>query len=84
MAKRLRAQITMDFEFDEDGYTEDEREYREWDLEEGETLEPRPEAELVNYAHSELLEILYNSVKYNDLYQMIEVVEVDENWNEIK
>lgn len=83
MAKRLRAQITMDFEFDDDGYTEDEREYREWDLDEGETLEPRTDAELVNYAHSELLDVLYNSVKYNDLYDMISVVEVDENWNEI-
>jgi hypothetical protein len=78
MPKMLRAQITMDFEFEDDGYTEDEREYLEIELEEGETLEPRTMEDMVHYAHHELLDILYNSVKYNDLYQMIEVVEVND------
>jgi hypothetical protein len=85
MPKRLRAQITMDFEFDDYGYTEGEREYLEYDLlDEGETLEPRTPEQMQNYACSELLDVLFQSVKYNDLYQMINVVEVDENWNEIK
>ena len=71
-----RAQIIWDFEFDEDGYTESEREYVEYDLDEGETLQKRTPEQMQNYAHSELLDVLYNSVKYNDLYTMIDVVEV--------
>jgi hypothetical protein len=75
MSKKFTAQITMDFEFDEDGYTENEREYLEHDLDEDETLTPRTEDEMRLYAHNELLEILYNGVKYNDLYDMIDVVD---------
>jgi len=75
MPKSFTAQITMDFEFDEDGYTENEREFLEHDLDEGETLTPRTEDEMRLYAHNELLDILYNSVKYNDLYKMIDVVD---------
>ena len=78
MPKTYRAQIIWDFEFEEDGYTESEREYLEDDLDEGETLTPRTEEEMKNFAHSELLDALYNSIKYNDLYQMIDVVEVNE------
>jgi len=78
MTRTFRAQITWDFEFEEDGYTESEREYLEEQLDEGETLEPRTEEQMINYAHSELLDALYNSIKYNDLYQMIDVVEVNE------
>jgi hypothetical protein len=75
MSKSFTAQITMDFEFDEDGYTENEREFLEHNLDEGETLTPRTEDEMRLYAHNELLDILYNSVKYNDLYKMIDVVD---------
>jgi hypothetical protein len=73
-----RAQIIWDFEFDEDGYTENEREYLEEDLDEGETLTPRTKEQMINYAHGELLEVLYNSVKYNDLYDMIDVITVED------
>ena len=68
----------MDFEFDEDGYTENEREYVEFELEDGEVLKKRTEDEMRLYAHNELLEILYNSVKYNDLYDMIDVVDTND------
>lgn len=78
MSKTFRAQIVWDFEFEEDGYTESEREYLEENLEEGETLTPRTEEEMKNHAFNELLDALYNSIKYNDLYQMIDVVEVNE------
>jgi hypothetical protein len=78
MTRTFRAQIIWDFEFEENGYTESEQEYLESELEEGETLEPRTEEQMKNYAHSELLDALYNSIKYNDLYQMIDVVEVNE------
>lgn len=78
MSKKFTAQITMDFEFDEDGYTENEREYVEFELEDGEVLKKRTEDEMRLYAHNELLEILYNSVKYNDLYDMIDVVDTND------
>jgi hypothetical protein len=78
MAKTYRAQIIWDFEVDDDGYTENEREFMEWDLEEDETPEPRSEEQIINYVRSELVEALYNSIKYNDLYQMVDVVVVNE------
>lgn len=79
MSKIYRAQIIWDFEMDDDGYTEDEREFQEsWVLEDGETLEPRSEEQIINYVRSELVEALYNSVKYNDLYNMVDVVVVNE------
>lgn len=78
MPKVYRAQIIWDFEFNDDGYTESELEYLEYDLEEDEVLEPRTEEQIINYARSELVEALYNGVKYNDLYQMVDVVLVDE------
>lgn len=78
MPKIYRAQIIWDFEFNDDGYTESELEYLEYDLEEDEVLEPRTEEQIINYVRSELVEALYNGVKYNDLYQMVDVVLVDE------
>jgi hypothetical protein len=77
MSKTYRAQIVWDFEFDEDGYTEGEREHLESWLEEGETLKPRTDEEMMDYAKSELLEVLWNSVKYNDLYTYVDVVPVE-------
>ena len=78
MPKVYRAQIIWDFEVDDDGYTESEREYLDYELEDGETLEPRSEEQIINYVRSELVEAIYNGVKYNDLYQMVDVVVVDE------
>lgn len=73
---KYRAQIIWDFEFDEDGYTENEREFLEWDKEDGETLKPRTPEQMAEYAKSELHEALWDNVKYNDIYRMIDVVEV--------
>lgn len=78
MSKIYRAQIIWDFEVDDDGYTESEREYLDYELEEGEVPEPRTEEQVINYVRSELVEALYNGVKYNDLYNMVDVVEVNE------
>lgn len=78
MPKVYRAQIIWDFEVDDDGYTESEREYLEYDLEEDQELEPRTEEQIINSVRNELVEALYNSVKYNDLYQMVDVVLVNE------
>lgn len=78
MPKVYRAQIIWDFEVDDDGYTESEREYLEYDLEEDQELEPRTEEQIINSVRNELVEALYSGVKYNDLYQMVDVVLVDE------
>lgn len=78
MDKTYRAQIIWDFQIDEDGYTENEREFMEYDLEEGEKPEPRTEEDIINYVRNELVDALYNSVKYNDLYNMIDVVVVND------
>lgn len=78
MRKTYRAQIIWDFEVDEDGYTESEREYLEEWNDEDEVLEPRSEEQVINYVRSELVEALYHSFKYNDLYNMVDVVLVEE------
>ena len=78
MPKIYRAQIIWDFEVDDDGYTENEREHFEDWADEDEVLEPRSQEQIINYVRSELVEALYSSVKYNDLYNMVDVVVVDE------
>ena len=75
---KYRAQIVWDFDFDEEGYTEDEREHLEEWLDEDETLPPRSTDEMMQYAKDELLDVLWNSVKYNDLHGYVEVIEVTE------
>ena len=72
-----RAQIIWDFDFDEKGITESEYEWRFADEEELEGFSRTPE-QMQEYAKGELLEALWNAVKYNDLYNMIDVVEVTE------
>ena len=71
-----KAQIIWDFEFDEDGYTEREREYLEEDLYKGETLTPRTPEQMAEYAKSELYE--YISDYHTDLWNAIDVVLVEE------
>lgn len=68
-----RAQIIWDFSFDEKGVTESEYEWRDEDTQFSRTPE-----QMAEYAKTELLDALYNSVKYNDLYRMIDVVIVEE------
>jgi hypothetical protein len=69
-----RAQIIWDFPYDEKGITESEYEWRDED----EDFSRTPE-QMAEYAKTELLDALYNGVKYNDLYNMIDVVVVKEN-----
>ena len=69
MPKIYRASITMDIYPDENGLME-------W---EDEDHTPRTEQELLDFARSELLECLFNGLKYNDIANMVvmEVVEDD-------
>ena len=69
MPKIYRASITMDIYPDENGLME-------W---EDEDHTPRTEQELLDFARSELLECLFNGLKYNEIADMItvEVVEDD-------
>jgi hypothetical protein len=69
MPKIYRASITMDIYPDENGLME-------W---EDEDHTPRTEEDLLDFARSELLECLFNGLKYNDIAEMVvmEVVEDD-------
>jgi hypothetical protein len=69
MPKFYRASIIMDIYPDENGLME-------W---EDEDHTPRTEEDLLDFARSELLECLFNGLKYNEIADMItvEVVEDD-------
>lgn len=73
MSKIYRASITMDIYPDENGLLEWEDEF---DPEDPKT---RTEQELLDFARSELLECLFNGLKYDDIADMVvmEVVEDD-------
>ena len=70
---KYRAQIVWDFPYDEKGIMESEYEWGDEDDDFSRTPE-----EMAEYARTELLEALYNGIKYNDLYEMIDVIEVTE------
>jgi len=74
MPKIYRASITMEVYPDENGLMDWEDEY---DTEEPENN--RTEEELLHFVRSELVEALFNGLKYNDIADMItaEVVEDD-------
>jgi len=69
MPKIYRASITLEIYPDENGLME-------W---EDEDHTPRTEEELLDFARSELMECLYNGLKYNEIESMVmtEVVEDD-------
>jgi hypothetical protein len=69
MAKFYRASITFDIYPSDNGLLE-------WQDEEDD--KPLTEEELSNYARSELLEALYNGLKYNEIEDMIEVEAIEE------
>ena len=75
MPKIYRASITMEVYPDENGLMDWEDEY---DTEEPENN--RTEEELLDFVRSELVEAVFNGIKYNDINDMItlEVVEEDD------
>ena len=73
MSKLIRAEITYTLEFDENGFLEWEKESGLWD----EDQKPRTEAEMADFAREEFYEVLMNGAKYNDIWNMIDVVAVD-------
>ena len=74
MSKVIRAEITYTLEFDENGFLEWEKESSLFD---GERF-PRTEAEMIDYAREEMYEVLMNGAKYNDIWNMIDVVVVND------
>lgn len=74
MSKIYKASITMEIYPDENGLMDWEDGY---DTENPE--ETRSEQELLDFAKSELLECLFNGLKYNDLADMITVEVVEED-----
>lgn len=65
MSKIYRATITLTIEPDEQGYLH-------W-----QDSEDSPIEDLANYARNELAEIIHNAVKYDDLWNIIEVEELE-------
>lgn len=65
MSKVYRATITLTIEPDEQGYLD-------W-----QDSEDSPIEDLANYARNELAEIIHNAVKYDDLWSIIEVEELE-------
>jgi hypothetical protein len=61
--KFFRATITFDIYPDENGTFD-------W---EDEDATPRTEDQLIDFARSELAEAIYNGLKYDELYNMIDV-----------
>ncbi len=74
MPKIYKASITMEVYPDENGLMDWEDEY---DTEEPENN--RTEEELLDFVRSELVEALFNGLKYNDIEQMITVEVVEED-----
>lgn len=70
MGKTIRAEITYTLEFDDNGFLEWENEQGNLWYEDG---KPRTEVEMLEFAREELYELLTNGVKYNDLWNMIDV-----------
>ncbi len=68
MTKIIRASITFDIYPDENGLMD-------W---EDEDDEGRNDEELLDFARSELLECLYNGLKYNEVSEMIDVEIINE------
>jgi hypothetical protein len=64
MSKVYRASITFDIVPEENGLLH-------WQDEEDET--PMTEEELVSYARDELAEAIYNGLKYDEVWNMIDV-----------
>jgi|688.fasta_scaffold360309_5 hypothetical protein len=74
MSKIYKASITMEVYPDENGLMDWEDEY---DTEEPENN--RTEEELLDFVRSELVEALFNGLKYNEIEQMITVEVVEED-----
>jgi hypothetical protein len=74
MPKIYKASITMEVYPDENGLMDWEDEY---DTEEPENN--RTEEELLDFVRSELVEALFNGLKYNEIEQMITVEVVEED-----
>ena len=63
MSKIIRASITFDIYPDENGFLD-------W---QDEDVEPMTEEKLIQFARSELTEAIYNGLKYDEIYNMIDV-----------
>jgi len=74
MPKIYKASITMEIYPDENGLMDWEDEY---DTENPE--DTRTEEELLDFVRSELVEALFNGLKYNEIEQMITVEVVEED-----
>lgn len=78
--KEYKLSISVEYVPDENNYLDWEDQYEAEENEYEDEVEPRTEEELIDKLKNELAEMVFNGVKYNDLYDMItvEVIEIKE------
>lgn len=79
MGKVFIAKIEVEYEVDENNYLHWEDEYEIEDEDKDEDFEPRTKENLISYITSELAEIVYSGIKYNNIEEMITIEERDTN-----
>jgi len=77
MPKTYRVGISWDYTPDENNFLDWEDEYEIEDDEKDEDFQPRTEEEFITFLKNEMSEAIYNGLKYDDLWNMIEVEIID-------
>ncbi len=78
MAKTYKVGISWDYTPDKNNYLDWEDEYGIQEEDKDEDFVARSEEELINFLKNEMTEAIYNGLKYNDIWNMIDVEVVDD------
>jgi hypothetical protein len=78
MAKTYKVGISWDYTPDDNNYLDWEDEYEIQEEDKDEDFVARSEEELINFLKNEMTEAIYNGLKYNDIWNMIDVEVVDD------
>lgn len=77
MPKTYRVGITWNYTPDKNNFLDWEDEYEIEDDEKDEDFVARSEEELITFLKNEMSEAIYNGLKYDELYEMIDVEVID-------
>ncbi len=78
MAKTYKVGISWDYTPDKNNYLDWEDEYGIQEEDKDEDFVARSEEELINFLKNEMTEAIYNGLKYNDIWNLIDVEVVDD------
>jgi hypothetical protein len=78
MAKTYKVGISWDYTPDKNNYLDWEDEYGIQEEDKDEDFVARSEEELIDFLKNEMTEAIYNGLKYNDIWNMIDVEVVDD------